>query len=108
MWMAHALFWPALAVCHYARQSLGGAVLVFGLLLALAFTHEGAIVLELAILATLALRGMRDAALWRAAGAFLAGLAIWAAVRAAFRPRAYYAGGFPPAALPIADPRRSL
>jgi hypothetical protein len=106
MWMAHALFWPALAVCHYARQSLGGAVLVFGLLLALAFTHEGAIVLELAILATLALRGMRDAALWRAAGAFLAVLAIWAAVRAAFRPDDYYAGVFTAAALHFFDPDR--
>jgi len=81
-------------------------VLVFGLLLALAFTHEGAIVLELAILATLALRGMRDAALWRAAGAFLAVLAIWAAVRAAFRPDDYYAGVFTAAALHFFDPDR--
>ena len=70
MWVAHALFWPALAVCHYARGGVAGSVLVFAVLLALAFTHEGAIVLEVAILATLALRGIRDAAFRRAAGAF--------------------------------------
>jgi hypothetical protein len=108
MWMAHALFWPTLAVCHYARAGLGGAVLVFGLLLALAFTHEGAIVLALAVLATLALRGMRDPAFWRAVGAFLVVLAIWAAVRAAFPPDDYYAGVFTAAALHFFDPDRFI
>ena len=71
MWAAHALFWPALAVCHCARGGIGGAALVFAMLLALVFTHEAAPLLEVVILTTLALRGMRDAAFLRAAGAFL-------------------------------------
>ncbi len=29
MWMAHAVFWPALAVSHYARRTIAGAALVF-------------------------------------------------------------------------------
>jgi hypothetical protein len=36
MWMAHALFWPTLAVCHYARSSKRGIELVFALIFALA------------------------------------------------------------------------
>ena len=36
MWLAHALFWPALAVAHFARRGVGGAVLLFLLLLLLA------------------------------------------------------------------------
>ena len=44
MWMTHALFWPALAVCHYARGGVLTIVLVFALLLALVFTHEGAVI----------------------------------------------------------------
>jgi hypothetical protein len=106
MWMAHALFWPALAVCHYARPGLGGIAPVFVVLLALAFTHEGAIVLEVAILATLALRGLRDPALWRAAGAFLVVMTFWSAVKAALPPDDYYAGVFTAAALHFFDPDR--
>src|SRR5690349_155053 len=34
-WMAHSLFWPTLAVCHYARPGLGGTALVFVMMLAL-------------------------------------------------------------------------
>ncbi len=41
MWVAHALFWPALALAHFARRDAAGSVLVFAALLALAFTHEG-------------------------------------------------------------------
>jgi hypothetical protein len=81
MWLAHALFWPALAASHYVRQGIGGATLVLALLLALIFTHEGALVLAAAIVATLLLRGTRDKAFLRAAGAFLAALAIWVAVK---------------------------
>ncbi len=103
MWMGHALFWPALAVCHYARAGIGESVLVFALLLALAFTHEGGLVLEAAILATLALRGMRDLAFRRAAGAFLVVVSIWAVVKTLFPPDGYYAGIFAAAALHFFD-----
>ena len=61
MWLAHAVFWPALAVSHYARRSAAGTALVFVMLLMLAFTHEGALVLAATIVATLAPRGLRDA-----------------------------------------------
>ena len=60
MWMAHALFWPTLAVAHYARRTIVGAGFVFLMLLALTLTHEGALVLALTVVATTALRGTRD------------------------------------------------
>jgi hypothetical protein len=80
MWMAHALFWPTLAVCHYARESVAGYATVFAALTALVFTHEGALVFAVAILATLLLRGTRDAAFRRTAAALLGVMAIWALV----------------------------
>jgi hypothetical protein len=89
MWAAHALFWPTLAVCHYARRGIAGAALVFAMLLALAFTHEAAPLLELVILATLLLRGIRDAAFLRAACAFLVVMAIWALAKETVTPDDY-------------------
>jgi hypothetical protein len=89
MWAAHALFWPTLAVCHYARGGIAGVVLVFAMLLALAFTHEAAPLLEVVILATLVLRGIRDAAFVRAACAFLVVMAIWTLVKETVRPDDY-------------------
>ena len=71
MWMAHAVFWPTLAVALCAPTNLRGAAAVFVGLLALVFTHEGAIVLSTAILFALFLRGWRDIVFVRAAGAFL-------------------------------------
>ena len=89
MWMAHALFWPTLAVCHYARSSIRGIALVFAMLLALIFTHEGALIFAVTIVATLSFRGVRDAAFVRPAGAFFVVLSIWAVVKAAFPPDPY-------------------
>lgn len=91
MWLAHAVFWPALAASHYAPRTGAGALAVFVLLLALVHCHEGGIVFALAILATLALRGWRDAALRRAAAAFALALAVWAAVKLTWPPDPYYA-----------------
>ncbi len=92
MWLAHALFWPTLAVSHYARRGVGGSVPVFALFLALVFTHEGAIVFAATIVATLLLRGSRDAAFVTAASALTAAVVIWAAVKLAFPPDDYIAG----------------
>lgn len=39
MWLAHALFWPTLAVCQYARRSSGGTALVLTMMIALALSH---------------------------------------------------------------------
>jgi hypothetical protein len=101
-WMAHALFWPTLAVCHYA-SSKRGIALVFAMLLALVFTHGGALIFAVAIVATLSLRGVRDAAFLRAAGALFVVLSIWAAVTAIFPPDPYMAIVLHRAALHVFD-----
>ena len=85
VWVSHALFWPTLAVGHYSRGRLAG-VAVFVMLLALILSHEGALIFAVTILITLFLRGSRDAAFLRALGCFVAAVAIWAVVLAAFRP----------------------
>jgi hypothetical protein len=103
MWMAHALFWPTLAVCHYARSGKRGIALVFATLLALVFTHGGALIFAVAIVATLSLRGVRDAAFLRAAGAFFVVLSIWAVVQATFPPDPYIAVVLHSAALHVFD-----
>ena len=103
MWMAHALFWPTLALCHYGRAGIMGTVLIFLMLLALVLTHEAALVLALAILATLALRGWRNARFRRAAGAFLASIAVWAVVKLVLPPDDYFAGVFMRSALAFFD-----
>jgi hypothetical protein len=97
MWMAHALFWPALALCHYARRTLASTVLIFTVLLALILTHGGAVVLAAVILFTLALRGIRDPALLRTACIMTATMAIWFAVKAEWPPDSYFASILPAA-----------
>src|SRR5215472_12005817 len=103
VWMAHALFWPTLTLCHYAPRRIGGTIAVFMALLALAFTHEGALIFVVTILATLLLRGRGDATFIRAACIFLVVLSIWILVRAIFPPDAYFAGMFERAALHVFD-----
>jgi hypothetical protein len=76
MWLAHAVFWPALAVSHYANRTVAGTALVFVTVLTLAFTHEGALVLAFVIVATLAPRGLRDASFLRAAAVLVVVLAL--------------------------------
>lgn len=105
MWMAHAVFWPALAVCICAPLRPRGTVLVCFALLALVFTHEGAIVLAVSILAALFLRGGADAALVRASAAFCAAMVVWAAVKLTIRPDDYIAGVIAAAAFRFIDVR---
>ena len=81
MWLAHALFWPALAMSHYARPTMAGALSVFATSLLLAFTHEGALVLLVAMTATLALRGLRSAAFVRALASLLVIVALAATAK---------------------------
>jgi hypothetical protein len=91
MWLAHALFWPALALCHYSSGGLVGIVIVFLMLLALVLTHEGALVFALVVLATLLLRGCRDTAFLRAVSALAVVISIWFAIKMVFRPDDYIA-----------------
>ena len=103
VWIAHALFWPTLAICHYARAGLGSFSLVLAALLALVFTHEGALILAVAIVATLLLRGARSAPFRRGASALLIAIPIWILVKAALPPDGYYAPVFASAALHFFD-----
>jgi hypothetical protein len=91
MWMAHALFWPALAFCLYAPAGVGGAIAVVTGLLALVFTHEGAIVFAAVILFTVFLRGGREPTFIRAATAFAIAMVIWSIVKLTVRPDDYIA-----------------
>ena len=91
MWMAHAVFWPALALCLYAPAGVRGAAAVVTGLLALVFTHEGAIVFAAAILFATFLRGGREPAFIRAATAFAVAMVIWSIVKLTVRPDDYIA-----------------
>ncbi len=57
MWIAHALLWPTLALCHYARGNILGAALTLPPMLAMMLSHEGALIYAAVILMTLLLRG---------------------------------------------------
>lgn len=108
LWMAHTLFWPALALCHDEAGGTGRTIAVFALLTALSLTHEGAMPLLAVILATLALRGWRDPLLKRAGFVALAVLAVWLSVKLALPPDAYTARVLKSAAFRLADPANLL
>jgi hypothetical protein len=103
MWLAHAMFWPTLAVAHHAKPTAAGTALALVLMLTLAFTHEGALVLAFAIVATLAPRGWRDASFLRTAAILIVVLAISAVSKFALPPDEYYAGVLMRAALHFFD-----
>jgi hypothetical protein len=92
MWMAHAVFWPALALCLCAPRNVAGSATVFIALLALIFTHEGGLVLAAAILFALFLRGWRNPLFLRSLAAFFAAVAIWLIVKVAIPPDDYISG----------------
>ena len=103
MWLAHAVFWPALAACLCAPVNSRGTAAVFVGLLALIFTHEGAIVFAAAILFALFLSGWRDVIFVRALAAFLAVMTIWLIVKITIRPDDYIAGVLAAAAYKFID-----
>jgi hypothetical protein len=103
MWMAHAVFWPALAFCLCAPRTAAGNLAVFAALLALIFTHEGALVLAAAILFALLLRGWRDPLFLRALGACLTAIPIWLIVKVAIPPDDYISGVLASAAYGFID-----
>lgn len=103
LWLAHALFWPTLVACHYARRTSGGTALVLIMMIMLALSHEGALILVFAIVLTLALRGLSDTLFLRAVGALLAALTIWMAVKVIFPPDDYFADTLTRAALHFFD-----
>jgi hypothetical protein len=92
MWMAHAVFWPTLAISLSASVSLRAAVAMFAAFLALVFTHEGAVVLSLAILLALCLRTGREKVFVLGLAAWSVAMLIWLVVKLAIRPDDYIAG----------------
>ena len=108
MWVAHAAFWPALALGHSAGRGVAAATARFVAMLALALTHEGGLVFAAVIVATVALRGLRDPACLRVAGVFAVVLGAWIAVKMALPPSDYYASIVPAAATNFFDLQRLL
>lgn len=104
IWFAHALFWPALALCHYAPRGVAGAAAIFVALLTLVFTHDGAIIFALAILSTFALRSDRSAGGPRVLCAVAAVIAIWIAVKLVYPPDEYCRAALARAARLVFDP----
>ncbi|HVT56123.1 MAG TPA: hypothetical protein VHD34_08760 [Xanthobacteraceae bacterium] len=91
MWIAHALFWPTLALSHYGRKNILSVALLFPMVLAMMLSHEGALIYAVIILLTLLLRGANDPAFLRSLGVFALALAIWFWVKADIRPDSYIA-----------------
>jgi hypothetical protein len=101
MWFAHALFWPVLALAHYARRNVAGTLLLFGLMLALVFSHEGALIYATVILMTLFLRGTHDFAFRRGLAAVAVALAVWIFVKLTIHPDSYIASALSRAAFDV-------
>lgn len=104
MWMAHALFWPALALAHYARRGVLGAVILSGTMTALALTHAGGVVFAIVIVATLALHGFRHPLFLRGAVALFVAVALWVVVKMVYPPDDYFADVLVRAGLQFFDP----
>lgn len=104
-WIAHAVFWPTLALCHHARPGLRGGLAVLVSMLALIFAYRGALIFAVFILATLRLRGATDFAFLRAARAFIFIAVIWMIVKTTFPPDPYIADVLTRAARHVFDLR---
>ena len=91
MWIAHALFWPALALAHYARPGVRGAAALSIAVVALVLAHEGGGALAIVIAATLALHGFRHPLFVRVAIIVFGALVLWIIVKMAYPPGDYFA-----------------
>jgi hypothetical protein len=103
MWLAHAVFWPALALAHSGRRGIGAAALLFMLLLMLILSHEAAVVLAAAVAATTLLAGLRSSIFRRTGGLLVLAMAIWIGVKWLLPPDAYFSGVLKSAALNFFD-----
>lgn len=89
MLMAHSVFWPTLALVLCAPATLRGAGAIFAALLALLLTHEGAVVLSIAILFAAFLRGSRERIFGLVLAAWFAAMLIWLIIKVTIRPDGY-------------------
>ncbi|HET7805400.1 MAG TPA: hypothetical protein VFL53_14245 [Pseudolabrys sp.] len=104
MWMAHALFWPTLALAHYAARGVLGAAVLSIAMAALVLSHAGGVVLAFVVVATLALRGFRHPLFVRGAVALFVAMALWIIVKIAYPPDDYFADVLVRAGLKFFDP----
>jgi hypothetical protein len=107
MWYAHALFWPTLALAHYAPLTAGGFLVTLAAFAALAHTHGGGVVFAAAAVLTTALR-VPSGALVRALAAFSITMAAWGIMQATFRPDDQISPVLVQAALNFIDPRNLM
>jgi len=104
MWIAHAFFWPALAVALTRDAPLT----FFGLVLGLVLSHEGGVPLAAGILMLAGARGLRARPFRHVAAAFVLAMLVWAAVKIALPPDEYIAGVLHDAAFRFIDPRNLM
>jgi len=91
MWVAHALFWPTLALAHYAYRGVVGSAVLLVATAALVLTHAGGVVLAFVVVATLGLHGLRHPLFVRGAIVLFVALAVWVIVKMAYPPDDYFA-----------------
>jgi hypothetical protein len=104
MWMAHALFWPALALAHSAGRNILAAVILSITMTALVLTHAGGVVLAFVVVVTLALHGFRHPLFLRGAVALYVATALWVIVKLIYPPDDYFADVLVRAGLHFFDP----
>ena len=104
MWMAHAVFWPTLALAHYAGPGVRGAAALSIAIVALVLAHEGGVVLAFVLVATLALHGSRHPLFLRGATVLFGAMALWIIVKMLYPPDDYFADVLVRAGLHFFDP----
>lgn len=103
MWVAHALFWPALAAVHCSAPRWSG-IAAFVAFLPLAFAHEGALIFVAAILISILLRKGELRRFAQCLGAAAAVFGVWLFVRYNLRPDEYTARVLSAAASNVFNP----
>jgi hypothetical protein len=104
VWMAHALFWPTLALAHHARPGVRGVAALSIAMVGLVLTHESGIVLAFVVVATLALHGLRHPLFVRGAVALFGSMTLWIIVKVVYPPDDYFADVLVRAGLRFFDP----
>lgn len=104
MWLAHAIFWPALVLFHDRRGGAAGFGLRLLAMLVLVFTHEGALVLAAAIVLSMVLHGWRPTAFLSSLAIFAVSIAIWMTLKTNMPPDEYFAPVFASARLNFFNP----
>ncbi|RTL64199.1 MAG: hypothetical protein EKK41_21900 [Hyphomicrobiales bacterium] len=104
MWVAHALFWPALTLAMTAPGGWPSRVAIALLLTAVGMTHGGGMLLAFAIVGITALRGLRHPVFRRALLCLVPAAMVWILFFLVFKPDAYIAAALHGAAYTFIDP----